>query len=300
LRIPFPNITADVQIVTVVDTSASMCNEIKTLVTDVPGVLERLRDKGKKAEMTMFLLGAPECCIKDESGNTVPFDIYKYAKNTEYFHIASMPQEYKGTVCKNACGADGSSDEDWGDGINCALLMGPYKGPGEFGWRENVVKVAIPISDELPGGIECGCPSGTARKNFDAGLKKAIEDGVYVFAFRGESCGYITPLRDGQCSNEDIGSERPEYCRCARGPLLDWMTDISNQTGGKMYNLTDVVASSDSIEKIISSIQPNRVPYLEAGTVIPKNKDINSVTNILPVPIMGKYVEIYVYHWNSN
>jgi hypothetical protein len=294
LKIPFPNVTADIQIVAVVDTSASMCDQIKTLADDVPEVLERIRAKGRMAELTMFLLGTPNCCIKADNGNWVPFSVSDI-KQTDYFHVAPLPQDYKGITCKSACGASGSSDEDWGNGLNCAIAMGPYKGPGEFGWRDNVVKVAIPTSDELPGGIECGCPSGTAQQNFDKGLKKAIEDDVFVFAFRGETCGPIRTTQDG-CGTMDVPGE---YCTCARGPLLDWMADISNQTKGKMYNLSDVVASADTIEKIIMEIQPNRVPYLEAGTVPPKGEK-RAVTTILPVTVLGKYVELYVYQWNSK
>lgn len=295
LRIPFPNVTADIQMVAVIDTSASMCEQIKILVTDVPDVLESLRAKGKKAEMTMFFLGSPNCCVQ-EGGSWKHFNVFEYAKNTDYFHVATLPQNYKGLQCKNPCGPPGSSDEDWGAGLECAIMMGPYKGPGEFGWRENVVKVAIPISDELPGGIECGCPSGISRSLFERGRQKAVDDSVYVFAFRGDACGNI--VSGPSCEETTIPNN---YCTCSRGTVGEWMEELSNATAGKMYNLSYVVESADSIEKIILEIQPNRVPYLEAGTIPPKNlKNMHSVTNILPVTVLGKYVEIYVYSWNSG
>jgi len=295
LKIPFPNVTADIQIVAVSDTSNSMCEAVRTLVTDVPEVLERIRAKGRKAEMTLFLLGDFSCCV-EENGNWVPFDLSKYTKETDYFHVRGLPQEYEGIQCKNPCGADGSSDEDWGAGLECAIKMGPYKGPGEYGWKQNVVKVAIPISDELPGGTECGCPSGGSRALFERGLKKALEDEVFVFAFRGDACGVIRTSQEG-CSERAIPND--PYCTCSKGTINDWMGDMSNQTKGKMYNLSDVVASADTIEKIIMEIQPNRVPYLEAGTVPPKGEK-RAVTSLLPVTVLGKYVELYVYQWNSK
>jgi len=300
LRIPFPNVSADVQIVAVVDTSASMCDEINKLVTDVPEILEGIRAKGKKADMTIFRLGTPSCCI-EENGKLVPFDINK-AKTTDYFHMTTMPQTYQGLQCKNPCGARGSSDEDWGAGLECAIMMGPYKGPGEFGWRENVIRVAIPISDELPGGIECGCPSAISRRFFDRGMKKAIDEEIYVFGFRGDSCGIANTLRDGVCEREDISNYGGiPYCACSRGAVADWMHDISNATGGEMYNLSYVVDSADAIEKLIMSIQPNRVPYLEAGTIPPKDvKNMRSVTSLLPITVLGKYVELFVYNWNKG
>jgi hypothetical protein len=293
LKIPFPNVTADIQIVAVVDTSNSMCDQIKKLATDVPDVLERIRKKGRKAEMTMFLLGTPNCCVQDASGNWAPFNVADI-RQTDYFHVTSMPPDYKGMPCTVSCGNGMGGDEDWGDGLACAIEMGPYKGPGDYGWRENVVKVAIPTSDELPGGIECGCPSAGAKQNFDKGLQKALEKEVYVFAFRGETC---EPVRTTQLGCYNPLTVDSSYCTCARGPLRDWMADISNQTKGKMYDLSAVVESSDTIEKIIMSVQPNRVPYLEAGTIPPKGEKM-AVTSLLPVTILGKYVELYVYHWN--
>ncbi|MBN2094653.1 MAG: hypothetical protein JW727_01265 [Candidatus Aenigmarchaeota archaeon] len=293
LRIPFPNVSADVQIVAVVDTSASMCEQIYALVTDVPQVIDDLRANGKKAEMTIFLLGTPSCCIQ-KNGAWIPFDVRKETKETDYFHVVAMPLNYENMVCRNPCGGQGSNDEDWGAGLECAIAMGPYKGPGQFGWRENVIKVAIPISDELPGGTECGCPSGGSRTLFDRGLKRATQDDVYIFAFRGDACGTIKT--GAGCQSVVVPDN---YCSCSRGTLSQWMDEMSNTTKGQMYDLSDVSDSAETIEKIIKEIQPNRVPYLEAGTVPPKGKNIRSSTNILPVTVLGKYVELYVYHWNK-
>ena len=300
LRLPFPNITSNIQIVVVSDTSGSMCNQIRILVTDVPKIIDKLRKKGKKAEMTLFLLGSPACCVH-ENGNLVPFHIEDYVNETKYFHVVTMPDTHpnKGYYCKRGCYRGGGYDEDWGTGLKCAIEMGPYKTNGEYGWNEHAVKIAIPISDELPGGMEPNCPThGCQRNNFENGLKAALENNVTVFGFSGIACGEFYPLRGGECQREDFERDTSyDYCGCSKGVVKRWMREISNKTGGKMYSLTNASYSAAAIEEIITKAQPKRIPYLEAGTLVPRFKTVRAVTIPIPVSVLGKYSELKVYYW---
>jgi len=75
------------------------------------------------------------------------------------------------------------------------------------------------------------------------------------------------------------------------------MREISNKTGGKMYSLTNASYSAAAIEEIITKAQPKRIPYLEAGTLVPRFKTVRAVTIPIPVSVLGKYSELKVYYW---
>ena len=155
------------------------------------------------------------------------------------------------------------------------------------------MKIAIPISDETPGSSSPGCGDSGDLNRFNLGLNSALENEVIVFGFSGLACG--TVYAGSGCSSIPIPNE---FCTCSKTTVRDWMNDISNKTGGKMYSISDVSEVIEAIEEIITNVKPRRIPYLEAGTLVPSFKDINSVTIPIPVTAMGKYVELEVYYWS--
>ena len=83
VKIPFPDVEREIQMVVVSDTSGSLCDDVLAL-GNITNIIKGLRLKGKKVSMTLYLLeGQLSCC----SGrvNCAMFE------KSSYFHFLILP-----------------------------------------------------------------------------------------------------------------------------------------------------------------------------------------------------------------
>ena len=79
--------------------------------------------------------------------------------------------------------------------------------------------------------------------------------------------------------------------------VTEEMTKLAEETGGKIYELRDASEVSKYIEDILNNIEYN-LKSLEVGSIIPKNKNVKTVTIPIPVNYIGEYSTLYFYHWS--
>jgi len=275
----------DIQIVVVADVSGSMCDDVYEF-KNVPQIIDTLRAQGKSVSMRLFLLpGQLRCCP--------PIGIITCASfpSTEYFDCV--------TLNAAKCNLKGSTDEDWGNGLACAIEEGP-KG----GWNNYSIKIGIPLSDELPGSSD-NCPKSPSSQQYQSlqnGINAAKNIGMYVFPFKAVTgkeccpscnCGYSPGC--GICySGGNVFTK--EQCLCDE-TLEYYMSKIANETGGEMIKLKDASEIVEKISGIVGSINITGIPYLEAGYPIPNEKNIRSVTFAIPTP-SKEFLEFDAYQWS--
>jgi len=275
----------DIQIVVVADVSGSMCDDIYEF-KKVPQIIDALRAQGKSVSMRLFLLpGQLYCCP--------PIGLISCASfpSTEYFDCL--------TLNAAKCNLKGQTEEDWGNGLACAIEEGPKNG-----WNNYSIKIGIPISDELPGGSETCTNSTTSMqyRSLQNGINAAKNIGMYVFPFKAVTgkeccpscnCGYSPGC--GICYSGGY-SFTPLQCRCDE-TLEYYMSKIANETGGEMIKLKDASEIVDKIVGIVGAINITGIPYLEAGYPIPKEKNVRAVTTAIPTPAKD-FVILYAYQWS--
>jgi len=292
VRVPYPNIQPDIQIVFVVDTSTSLCDDVDEMAKNLPFLIEDLR-KTRQVTATIYLLmGGANCCELGTHTDLGPIACTKF-KEKEYLHCGGLTP----TICPGL-GGGGQRDEDWGNGIACAAKGGPKEG-----WADFSVRIAIPLSDELPQGSECGgvnqCCSGSpgsyAAQHISLvnGINAAKNNSVVVFPMRANPCGRVCSLSRGQVFEDFTKTQ----CDCG-GLLTEYMTEIANATGGKMFNLKDPKDLVDAMKSVIASVTPTRKPQLEAGTKPPAGVDLRAVTVPVPISLAGVYTTAYIYEWS--
>ncbi len=287
LKVPFPEVIPDIQVVIVTDVSGSMCDDILDIRENIPKILEELKLAGRNTYITLYLLPGFAYCVID--GETTVLTCNDFVE-TENFHCR--------TIESARCDLGGQTEEDWGNGLKCAIEEGPVEG-----WKDFSVKIGIPSSDELPGGSECGgsgdCSLGectSQRRYFENGLNSALENKIKIFPLRAYPCGVICYPQSG-CT--DLRTHMGGlYCNCGNGLLKDWMEEMAEKTGGKMFELKEGSKAADAIKDVIIEQHPDRIPNLEAGTTIPVIKNVRAVTNPIPVSLAGKYTKIYLYQWS--
>lgn len=281
IRVPYPTIAPDIQIVFVIDTSASLCDDIEELSIGLPNLIERLESIGKKVSATIYLLagGAP-CC-----NFTIACDKFP---ESDTLHCMS--------ISRGDC-SDVQTDEDWGNGLVCAIKEGPKEG-----WEEFSVKLGIPISDEVPLGSECLGANYCCANNPNAyraqyvslqnGIKSAVDNSVFIFPIKANTCGTIC-LMQGTTKRTVFTSTQ---CDCSN-LVTSYMTEIATKTGGKMYSLREASDIIEAINDIVESINPKRKPQLEIGTQIPITKNVRAVNAPIAVPSLGVHTVANIYVW---
>jgi len=307
VRVPYPDITPDVQIVMVLDASASMCYAVKEISTRLPAVIESFISAGKKVSATLYILpGGADCC------NGYKLQCSDQFPETPYFHCRGIVEIESSCDTKTAKGVGVQTDEDYGHGIACAVEAGPVEE-----WSPLSVKLGIIISDELPEGSECfsssrfGCCPGQdyveQRKSLEAGIKSAQENKIPIFTiqqidFTGKDrkeCGTIcfknADCPGGICANQDL------LLQCACTDLVtQYHQDMASATGGKSFTLDSISASDiiDKINQIIVEAKPVKKPSLEAGSAVPSYKSTRVVEVLIPVSVSGVYTKAYVTQWS--
>jgi len=288
INVPYPNISKDIQIVFVIDTSASLCDDIKNLANNLPDMIEKLRKSGRRVSATIYLLsgGAP-CCDYTISCDKFP--------TKSYLHCTNLAR----AECKSLQTGEGQmqTEEDWGHGLVCAAETGPKEG-----WQKFSVRVGIPISDELPMGSECNgqnycCVSNRGAysaqdDSLQAGIKASIENGMRVFPIKANPCGTICGIYQG---GQDTVFTKTQ-CDCS-SLVTDFMNDIADKTNGKMFELSDASDMPRALREIMISAQETRGKTFTLGSPQPALKNIRAVTFLVPLPLPGIYAKAYFYEW---
>ncbi|MEM5868654.1 MAG: hypothetical protein QXL09_01755 [Candidatus Aenigmatarchaeota archaeon] len=282
-----------IQIVIVADTSGSLCDDVNEL-RQLPQIIDALRARGKDVSARLFLLrGSLSCCE-----GTINCGNFKF---TDYFDCKIIEQSQNCTLTGWA--DDLGTDEDWGNGLACAIAEGP-KG----GWNEYSFKIGIPLSDELPGGSEtCTKDQNSAQyKSLQNGINAAKNISMIVYPFKAVTgkeccpscnCGYSPSC--GICFVY-MGSKYHNFTstQCNCDSTLEWyMSTIANETGGKMIALKDASQIIDALINITMEIDVGGLPYLEIGYPIPERKNIRAVTLFVPTPAQ-RFVELRAWQWS--
>ncbi|MEM5813144.1 MAG: hypothetical protein QXU71_02175 [Candidatus Aenigmatarchaeota archaeon] len=273
----------EIQIVIVADTSRSMCDDVEQL-KQLPNILEILNKMNKTVSIRLFLLKGQLSC---DNGKTINCGNFKF---TDYFDCQVI-NPY------GNCTLTGSTEEDWGNGLVCAIQIGP-KG----GWSEYSIKIGIPLSDELPGGSErCTKDQNSSQyRSLQNGIKAAKNVNMIVFPFKaqtGKDCCPSCNTNDKDCICKNIyGYFYDKSCQCDE--TLSWyMSTIANETGGKMIALKDASQIIDALINITMEIDVGNLPYLEIGYPIPERKNIRAVTLFVPTPAQ-RFVELRAWQWS--
>ncbi|RLD97463.1 MAG: hypothetical protein DRI92_05605 [Aquificota bacterium] len=301
MKIPFPDFSPNIQIVTVVDTSPSLCDDVKDMRDNLPKVVKELRDDGLDVTATVFMLsGGARCCGKEK----YTLRCEEVFPETDYFHCRNIDQA--------SCSTKPRNNEDWGRGLKCAIESGPVEG-----WKKRFyIRVGMVMSDELSGSSDDACTPGGMEQSLDTAIDAATNFGMYVFPLKANPCGcvcvavmynkrlYEYNICSGKNCSEcamgkdvcDCSVKGADICKCSDQLDAD-MGALASATGGKVYNLDNATEVYESLKEIFRSLISKIKPYLEAGTTPPKNKNIKAMTVPLPVVLSGEYTKIYVYKW---
>jgi len=302
VEVKYPDIIPDIQIAMVLDTSSSMCYSTPILAQKMPQLIDQIRSSGKKVSFTIYMLpGSVRCC------NGFSLDCSSFSE-TPYFHCRGIESIQGECAAKLPSGLAVQTDEDYGDGMACAIQAGPLEG-----WKKGSVKLVIGSSDELSLGSECGgqnicCPSvssypGAAvsgQNAINASLSKQVPlyliQAIDYINQSSKNCGsicfyddngqqYTAPLDQPQCACTDV--------------VTQFQQGLANSTGGQYYNLNDISGSDiiDKIQSIINGLKQDRVPDLEIGSPIPLTN--TRVVNIpVPISLTGTYTTATITEWS--
>jgi hypothetical protein len=304
IKVPYPDIVPDVQIVMVEDASSSMCFSIETLSKKLPQLIDQMRENGKKVTFTLYMLpGAVQCC----SGYTIACTPSQFPEK-EYFHCRGIETIQEDCTTKLPSGMSVQTDEDYGDGLACAIEAGPVEK-----WKTGSIKIAIGSSDELSIGSECGGTDGCCPplSNYHAALDSgnnainaSLEKQVPLFMIQAidwedqarTKCGTACIYEGGGTMNAALNDPQ---CACT-DLVTEFQKNLASSTGGQFYTLSSISAQdvTDKIQDIINKQKQNRLPELEVGTQIPVGKDIRAVTIPIPVSLAGIYTTAYIYEWS--
>ncbi len=178
---------AKMDIVFLIDTSGSMGPVWDTLDSDLNSLINSIRNSGVDLNVTVYALGhLPGVPLPNISSFTYPM-------TTTWFNGANISIP---------------NDESWGTALSWIALWYP--------WRENAIRVAIPISDECAynGGVSSEDANDMQAVNESSSL--CANNSVIVFPFY-HTLYYTPPLA---CIPE--------------------MEKVANATGGAVFNITDM------------------------------------------------------------
>ncbi len=281
LTIPFPEKKEFLtQLVIVADVSGSLCDDLNDLKR-LPFIIEDLNKKGRSVFATLYMLGLSDC---SHPLINLP-DIVCSDFDTEHFRCGIIPcPPIKPTI-------DWQTEEDWGNGIACASRLGPAGG-----WSEGAARLGIVISDELPGGSECGkndacasCNVGSATyqyRSLDNGIESATENKVKIFGLRADPCGSVTAP----------GTRGAFICYC-KDVVGNYMNEITSKTGGKWFELEDASEVTKIIEKIIIETKKPEARIIDIGSPIPKR--VRTYAYELLVPTNRNFTKATAYTWSA-
>jgi hypothetical protein len=301
IRVPYPDIVPDIQIVMVEDTSSSLCYSIAVLSQKLPQLIEQMRMNGTKVTFTLYMLpGSVQCC----NGFTIACVPSQFPEKA-YFHCRGIE-----TIQGECPGISVHTEEDYGDGLACAIKAGPVEK-----WKTGSIKIAIGSSDELSIGSECGGSDGCCPplSNYQAAINSgnlainaSLEKQVPLYMIQAidwedqarTKCGSVCLYQGSQQITASLGPPNPQ-CACT-DLVTEFQQNLANATGGQAYTLSSISAQDvmDKIQDIIRNQKKDRLPVLEVGTQIPPGKNIRAVTIPIPVSLAGVYTTAYIYEWS--
>lgn len=293
----FPELSPEFQLVVVADTSGSMCNDIVDLRDRLPEILQNLKNAGRKAQITVYLLPSPGQCCEGDQEVTISCSGLGFP-DTEDFNCETInnPEHLQ---CDLPMGGGIQTSEDWGDALACVAQYGP-----RGGWREGAIRIGIPLSDELSLGSEC-CRDGKSCSSGEKSLELAITqcnlNNVMAFPLRADPCGVLCTANNGCPCKTTTDMSQSKVCPCGETILVDWMERLAEETKGEFYRLSDSGNTAEKISDIVTSIEIERISYIQLGTTLTypraQGKRIRSWDFVFPVSYSGKYTTAHVYSW---
>lgn len=313
IKVPYPDITPDIQIVMVLDSSSSMCYSIPIIAQKLPQVVDALRQNGKQVSITLYMLpGSVKCC----NGFVLTCSPSEFPEKP-YFHCRGIETIQDECAAKLPAGQETQTDEDYGDGLTCAIQAGPVEG-----WEKASIKIAIGASDELSLGSECGggsscCPTLSAyppaiQSGQDA-VKASLQNNVPLYLIQpidyvdkartqcGNICYYDNNYYSGcSCNGQTCTCPLSDpQCKCT-DVVTQFQQGLASATGGQTYTLNDLSAQDvvDKIQSIINNQKQNRLPALDIGAPIPIGVNIRAVTVPVPISLPGVYTNATISEWS--
>jgi len=315
VKIPYPDIIPRYQMIIIVDSSGTLCDDFQNIRDNLPIIIEELRDPPYNYNIaaTIFMLpGGSKCC--GTGSEDVSLNCGGLFETEEYLHCINLDTEVVEDLDREMCedninpeNGPGNieQNEDWGRGLACAIDIGPYEG-----WYDFTAKIGIVLSDELPGGSENQGHS-INQESLGIGIR-AASGFLNVFPFKAYTGNGCCPSCG--CDENCVENQCPECLFCVRAynddhylfnenacnqdNTLDiYMNELAVATGGEVYELIDSERVVETIERILNEHIFDINPYLEIGTNPPTNKNINSEVVPVPVPFVGGYTNIYMYIW---
>lgn len=305
LTVPYPNINPDVQIVMVLDSSSSMCYSIPVIAQKLPQIVDQIRQSGKKVSVTLYMLpGSVQCC----SGFTLACVPSEFPEKS-YFHCRGIETIQSQCAAKLPAGQKVQTDEDYGDGLACAIQNGPLEG-----WKRGAIKLAIGSSDELSLGSECGgsnycCPPisnyQAATQSGQNAINASLQNQIPLYLIQAidyvdqarTQCGSIC-YNDPQYGTYTTTLDQPQ-CACTN-LVTQFQQNLATSTGGQAYVLNSLSAQDvvDKIQDIINNQKQDRIPSLDIGSSVPAGANIRAVTIPIPISLAGIYTTAYVDEWS--
>lgn len=281
VKIPYPAAIPRYQIVMIVDTSASLCDDFSQIKNKMPDIIRDLRGQGYNVMATVYMLPeGQECCSRMGVSTLKCQGIFQTER---YLHCLDM--------FNNMCTIRIMNGEDWGRGVSCAVEKGPYEG-----WYDFTAKIGIILSDELPAGNEY-IDSGKEYENansLNSGIASAKQIGMRIFPIKTQTCGTICIVSGGS----EIDNVATDLCCTYDGKLENYMSDMAAQTGGQAFELSSADQVTEKIKEIFQSHVFPINDYVEFGTQPPRGKSVKSVVLTTPITILGEYANIYISTWS--
>ncbi|MBL7170044.1 MAG: hypothetical protein ISS48_03420 [Candidatus Aenigmarchaeota archaeon] len=316
VTIPPADLPFFAQVVIIVDTSASLCDDVDAM-RKLPNIIEKINDNIKasvgdpsqdRITATVYMLpaGIAGCC---EGGGGHALTCNEFTETT-IFHCDSTnnldcPRSLRPT-----------NEEDWGRGLACVIDNGPPEG-----WNGASTKIGIILSDELTTGNE-DMNNPNRWQEITNSLNAAINEAqgfMYVFPIKADTGIRCCPPCNCEDGNHDA-RDPCDICLWARGKqyylftegqcaedsrLLGHMRELMQGVNPPnppefqtVYELTDPTQVTDAISNIITEVIEREIPPISLGSPVPENKKINTLTVAIPIPFIGEYTNLYFYQWS--
>jgi len=319
LKIKPPEIIPPIQVIMILDSSTSLCDDVKDIKENLLPIIKELREEDKKnITATIYMLpgAGGECCGDEKiemicSKIKLPETPYIHCVDFENIEIPPLPIDI--FPRRSDCTNPPQNEEDWGRGLSCAIEKGPWEG-----WLDESIKVGIVISDEVSYGSELDDGNCNVNLNNEKSLKIGINSAknnkMKIFSIKtstgkneclscSEDCEpnicmmWYDDIEHWQNTWVERWIFTKEACECDQ-KLEDQMKNLSQETEGKFYPIERAEEVSESIREIFTEIEVNRKYVLEAGNSKPSNKNIKSHTITIPVPYTGEYTDLNIYYWS--
>jgi hypothetical protein len=293
-----------------------MCYSIPVLAQKFPRIVEQLRQSGKIVSFTLYMLpGGVTCC----NGFVLQCSPSEFPEKS-YFHCRGIESIQDQCAAKLPSGQQIQTEEDYGDGLACAIEAGPVEG-----WKKNSIKLAIGASDELSLGSECAggqscCPDSlssypSAVQSGNLAVQTSLKYSIPLYLIQGidyadkqrtqcgNVCFYDPTFYNPACTTDGSGRwtcplDNPQ-CACTN-LVTNFQQNLATSTGGQTYTLNDITGQdiADKIQDIINKQKQNRIPALDIGAPIPVGVNIRAVTIPVPISLAGVYTNATISEWS--